>query len=133
MIDYDRDALGVEASRIASFSVIQKDHEGFLTQIIEKPTEQEIQHAKGPGGRVGVSMNIFRFLYDDIFPFVQKIPLHPVRGEKELPLAVMAMIHTDPRSMYAYELAEPVPDLTSLGDVANVNQFLSREFKEMDW
>ena len=59
MIDYDRDALQFEQGRIEKFAVTQKDDEGFLTNIIEKPSENQIKGAMGRNGYVGVSMNIF--------------------------------------------------------------------------
>ena len=133
MIDYDRDALGFDASRVAHFSVIHKDDEGFLTGIIEKPSAQEIEQAKGKLGAIGVSMNIFRLDYTMVLPFVTDVPLHPVRLEKELPTAITNMVKRHPKSLYTYPFAEHVPDLTSIDDVERVKEYLSKEFGGMRW
>ena len=133
MIDYDRDALGFDPSRVAHFSVIHKDEEGFLSGIIEKPSAGEIEKAKGRSGAIGVSMNIFRLDYDMVFPFVTSVPMHPVRKEKELPTAISEMVKRFPKSVYAYPCAEHVPDLTSIDDVGRVQEYLLKEFSDMRW
>jgi len=133
MIDYDRSALQFESSRISQFSVTQKDSEGFLVNILEKPSAEEVERARGRSTYVGVSMNIFRLDYDMVFPFLRDVPLHPERGEKELPVAVNMMIHRHPKSMFAFPLAEHVPDLTSLHDLQNVQQYLAKEFSRLNW
>lgn len=63
-----------------------------------------------------------------IFPFLENVPMHPVRQEKELPLAVKLMIEKYPRSMYTIPLAEHVIDLTSQSDIFNVREYLKKEF-----
>ena len=120
MIDYDRSALQFEPERIEKFAVIQKDEEGFLVDVIEKPSPEEIARASDARGRVGVSMNCFRFSYDRVYPFVESVPLNPVRQEKELPAAVMMMVGLHPRSMFTIPLSEHVPDLTSPADILRV-------------
>jgi ADP-glucose pyrophosphorylase len=133
MIDYDRNALQFEQSRIEQFAVIEKTAEGFLSQIIEKPTPAQLAEAKDADGRVGVSMNIFRFAFDAIFPILERVPLHPVRLEKELPSAVMMMIANDPKAMMTIPLAEEVPDLTEGKEIAHVQQFLVEKFPDFSW
>lgn len=133
MIDYDRDTLGFDASRLAQFSITQKDQDGFLTSIIEKPTKEEFNRAKSKSGAIGVSMNIFRLDCDTVLPFVTDVPFHPIRNEKELPIAITTMVQKIPRSMYAYPFAEHVPDLTSIDDVERVKDYLLREFKQLNW
>lgn len=128
MIDYDRARLEFEEERIAQFAVIRKDAEGFLLDITEKPDRALISSATDPDGRVGVSMNIFRFGYDLIYRYLERTPFHPVRHEKELPTTVMMMLADTPRSMMTYPMAEHVPDLTRKGDIARVQEYLRREF-----
>jgi NDP-sugar pyrophosphorylase family protein len=128
MIDYDRSVLRFDRARIEAFSVTSKSGDGYLTNIVEKPSPNEIEKIKDENGRIGVSMNIFRFSYDMIFPFLENVPMHPVRQEKELPLAVKLMIEKYPRSMYAIPLAEHVIDLTSQSDIFNVREYLKNEF-----
>lgn len=133
MIDYDRDALGFPASRVSQFSVTQKDDEGFLKAIIEKPSETDIEAARARNGSVSVSMNIFRFEFDQIAPFVGSVPLHPVRQEKELPTAITMMIQKHPKSVYAFPLAERVPDMTSIEDLDSVREYIRTEYGDLDW
>ncbi len=127
-IDYDRAALLLSEERVAQFAVVVKDEEGFLKDIIEKPSFDEMNRAKDTKGRIGVSMNIWRFTYGDILPFLENIPLHPVRKEKELPVAVKMMIAQHPRSVFTIPLSEDVVDLTSLDDIPAVKQYIQKEF-----
>ena len=133
MIDYDRRALQFSQERIAQFSVTRKDKENYLVDIIEKPGEEEIASVTSKDGYVGVSMNIFRLDYDMVYPFIENAPMHPTRHEKELPTALKMMIDQHPRSLYAYPLAEHVPDMTSIDDVAGVSKLLAKEFKDLMW
>lgn len=55
MIDYDRRALQFPAERIQEFGITKKDRDGFLMDIVEKPTAEQIQKASQPDGFVGVS------------------------------------------------------------------------------
>jgi len=127
MIDYDREAFRFDKDRIAQFAVIKKDEEGFLVDILEKPTHAEISQAADRSGRIGVSMNIFRFSFDHIYPFLETVPFHPVRQEKELPTAAAMMVHRFPRSLFAIPVSEHVPDLTLLTDVSSVDSYLNGE------
>ncbi len=128
MVDYDRAALQFEWSRIQRFAVTLKDEEGFLTNIIEKPHEDQINSAKGKDGIIGVSMNIFGLRYDMIYPFLEKVPFNPDRHEKELPEAVTMMVAAHPRSLFAYPLSEHVPDLTIKSDILPVKKYLEIHF-----
>ncbi len=131
MIDYDEDALQFEKSRIAKFAVTIKDQENFLLDVIEKPSSEEMKNAMNKDGRIGVSMNLFRFDYDMILPFLESVPLHTVRDEKELPAAVVMMINKYPKSCLAFPLSEHVPDLTYRNDILAVKQYLNRQFRNM--
>lgn len=124
MIDYDRDALGVEAERVKAFAVIWKDEEGYLMDIVEKPGPAEIEKARDSNGRVGVSMNIFRLDYDAVLPMLKACPLHPQRQEKELPTALKMLLKNNPQAIFTIPVAEPVPDLTSKGDLLKVQTYL---------
>ena len=128
MIDYDRNGLEIEEERIEKFAVTRKDYEGFLVDIIEKPSLEEIEDVKGKDGFIGVSMNLFRFDYDMIFPFLENVPLHPVRMEKELPSAVKMMIDKNPKSLFCIPLNEHVPDLTSKSDILTVKKYLEKHY-----
>jgi NDP-sugar pyrophosphorylase family protein len=128
LIDYDREALGFEPSRIEQFAVLEKDRDGYLTAIIEKPSAEDIRRVRDSSGRVGVSMNIFRFAYDTVLPFLEEVPLHPVRMEKELPVAVARMIEKSPRSVLTIPVSEYVPDLTGRGDIAVVQEYMRTHY-----
>jgi NDP-sugar pyrophosphorylase family protein len=130
LIDYDRTALQFGQERIAQFAVTNKDSQGFLLDIIEKPTEEEIRGAADRRGRIGVSMNIFKFSYNSILPYLESVPMHPIRHEKELPTAVKMMIAEHPRSVFTLPLSEHVIDLTSQSDIPTVQEYLAKEFPE---
>jgi NDP-sugar pyrophosphorylase family protein len=130
MIDYDRSGFRYENDRTNSFAVTIKNEKGFLTDIIEKPTEAEIAKAADANGFVGVSMNLWGFSYDSIFTYLESVDFHPVRNEKELPAAVKMMIGDDPESLFAYRLSEHVPDLTSKSDILAVRSYLTKEFPD---
>ena len=73
-------------------------------------------------------MNVFRFAYDDILPFLRKVPLHPERQKKELPEAVRMMVREHPLALRTYRLEEYVPDLTTVEDIPVVQQFVREHF-----
>jgi glucose-1-phosphate adenylyltransferase len=128
MVDYDRNALEFETERIEKFAVTIKNQENYLVDIIEKPSGEDIERARNKNGFIGVSMNIFSLQYDMIFPFLEKVPFHPVRIEKELPEAVKMLACSIPESVYAYELAEHVPDLTNKNDIIIVKKYLEKHY-----
>lgn len=130
LIDYDRSALEFESSRIEKFAVTIKNERGFLKNIIEKPSADIIYEIKSKYGFVGVSMNIFSFNYDKIFPILEKTPTHPERKEKELPEAVKILANEIKEAVYAYPLAEHVPDLTSKEDILGVKKYLKKYYRE---
>ena len=130
LIDYDRDALQFEKGRIKKFAITQKDYDRFIKNIIEKPSQNQIEEAKGKNGFVGVSMNIFGFQYDMIYPFLEKVPFNHVRHEKELPDAVKMMIDAHPKCLFAFPLSEHVPDLTSKSDILIVKRYLEKFYAE---
>lgn len=132
LIDYDRSALRFEQGRISAFAVTQKDAEGFMQRIIEKPTDADVESVKGKDGHVGVSMNIWRFDYDMVFSYMKNVPMNPVRNEKELPTAVMNMIADNPKAVFAIPLSEHVPDLTNPADIKTIVEYLQEEYKEFE-
>ena len=124
LIDYDRDALRFAQSKIEQFAVLEKDGDGYLTGIIEKPSPGDIRRVRDASGRVGVCMNIFRLSYDTVLGFLEEVPLHLVRQEKELPAAVALMVRRNPRSLIAIPVSEYVPDLTGRGDIGIVQEYM---------
>ncbi|MFQ5649415.1 MAG: sugar phosphate nucleotidyltransferase [bacterium] len=132
MIDYDRDGLQFEKSRVQRFAITEKDEEGYLVDIIEKPSSEQVARAVARDATVGVSMNIFRLDYDLVLPFLQAVPLHSVRGEKELPAAVVMMAWAHPKSVWTIPLREHVPDLTQPDDLEAVQNYLGKEFRDAE-
>lgn len=126
MIDYDRNGLLFDNERIRRFAITKKNSRGFLVDIIEKPYDELIQLIKEKDGYIGVSMNIFKFSYDMIFPFLEKTPLDPERNEKELPTSVKLMITKYSDSVFAYLFSEHVPDLTFKKDIVPVMEYLKK-------
>ncbi|MGH7456342.1 MAG: sugar phosphate nucleotidyltransferase [bacterium] len=129
MIDYDRAALQFPPERIAQFAVIEKDADGFLVNIIEKPSFEEMTRVADKNGRIGVSMNIFRLAYDRILPCLETVPLHPVRREKELPSAVKMLVDQNPQAVFTIPQSEHVPDLTTQSDILPVKEYLQERFQ----
>jgi len=127
LIDYDRDALGLDSARVDRFAVLLKDELGRLSDIVEMPDPETLRRARGPDGRIGVSMNIYAFRYERILPYLDRVPVHPVRQEKELPGAVRMMLADRPGSIVAIPLAEPVPDLTSQDDIEEMKRTLKEK------
>ncbi len=133
MIDYDRRALAFPASRIEQFAVILRDENSRLVSIVEKPGPEDLERARDRSGRIGVSMNIWRFPYDRILPCLEETPLHPVRQEKELPAAVLILLRRWPGSLVTIPLGEHVPDLTDRRDILEVQKYLAREFPDFSF
>jgi NDP-sugar pyrophosphorylase family protein len=131
LIDYDRVGLRFPPERISAFAVIRKNGSGYLEDIVEKPSPAEVAAATDARGRVGVSMNIFRFSYEEILECVEAVPMHPERQEKELPEAVRMLVRRDPEAVYAIPVSEHVIDLTSQTDIPEVQAHLAREFPEL--
>lgn len=127
LIEYDRRALLFPEERLSHFAVVRKDSSGFLLDIIEKPSPDDIRRMREEQTTIGVSMNLWRFSGESIVPFLETVPLHPLRREKELPAAVRLMITQRRNAMFAIPLAEHVPDLTSLVDIPSVRQFIRQQ------
>lgn len=133
LIDYDREALEFEKERIERFAVTKKSKNNFLVDIIEKPSPEIIESVKDANGFIGVSMNIFSLKYDIIFPFLENVPLHLERKEKELPEAIKMMANDYDNSVYCYSLAEHVPDLTSKNDIEQVKKYIESNFNDFSF
>ncbi len=130
MIDYDSSAFTFDPGRVNQWAVTRKNAEGYLVDIVEKPSADVIEDARDGMGRIGVSMNLWRLGYDTVVPYLEAVPLDPVRDEKELPAAILMMLADIPNAVRALPLSEDVPDLTSLADVGSVRAYLRREFPE---
>jgi len=125
LIAYNREALKFTAERIAKFAVIATER-SFVRQIIEKPAVNRLEKYKDDKGIIRVSMNLFKLQGDLIYPFVKNCPLHPIRQEKELPVAINNYLKAHPLSIKAIPLSEHVPDLTSKKDIIILREQLKK-------
>ncbi|WP_224483849.1 sugar phosphate nucleotidyltransferase [Robertkochia aurantiaca] len=130
LIAYDRAALRFDNQRIARFALMRFDELGFLTDIIEKPNPDSMDRYRDSEGVLRVSMNIFRFSGEQIWPFLKACPLHPVRDEKEIPTALLNLVAAKPGSVYGIPVSEHVPDLTSKEDLEQMRAYLNKKKHE---
>lgn len=133
-ISYDRNHLEFSLQKILSFAVVQLDENNYLKNIIEKPSEQEIEQNKDQENTIRVSMNIFKLNGKNIYPSLKKCPIHLARNEKELPTAILNMVHQTSNRMYGIPLAEHVPDLTAKDDIVHIKAYLQEHYPiALDW
>tara|TARA_R110002073_G_scaffold14554_1_gene59300 strand:- start:75374 stop:76246 length:873 start_codon:yes stop_codon:yes gene_type:complete len=131
-INYDRDALEYSQERIERFALTKTDANGYLQDIIEKPTTSASEKYKDKKGKFRVSMNIFKFDGALFYPFLQACPIHPERNEKELPSALLQMIQSHPTSVLGIPFSEHVPDLTSKDDILIMNEYIAKHYSNLD-
>jgi len=121
---FDRDHLGLPADRVQAFAVISRKEEGGLARIDEKPNEAIIQSAIWPDGTVRVSMNYFRVPYRALLEAVRTVPEHPVRKEKELPVALSNWSEGHPDGLQVLPMAGAFLDLTHPQDIVKAGERL---------
>ncbi|MEM1259055.1 MAG: sugar phosphate nucleotidyltransferase [Bacteroidota bacterium] len=119
LIAYDGAVLGHTQEKIAKFALLDFDAQHLLTDIIEKPSGAALKKYGRKHTKFWVSMNIFSFQGDFIYPFLQNCPIHPIRGEKELPEAVRNAVMESPGSVLCIPRSEKIPDLTTAQDIAS--------------
>ncbi len=124
LISYDRDALQFTEERISKFAIMIFTREGYLKDIIEKPTLSQFNKLKDTANKLRVSMNIFRFDGNLFFNFLMNCPVNQERNEKELPAALMNMVKEHPMSTVGIPLSEHVPDLTSKDDILILKKYI---------
>lgn len=121
----DWDTEGYDVARVRNCAIIKKDSTGYLTDLLEKPNDEEWETIVKTMPRVGISWNIFAFTSSDLIPFLEKTPLHPIRNEKEIPVTVRLWANENPKGIYTIQISEILPDLTSKHDIADVQQLLN--------
>ena len=132
-INYDRAGLDFSEEKIRGFALTIVNKEGFLSDIVEKPEEQDITKYRDSSGALRVSMNIFKLTGSMAVSFIRDCPMSPVRQEKELPGAILSMAKKFPKSVLGIPLKEHVPDLTEKTDIAMVREFLDQNYGELNW
>jgi len=117
IISYEAKHLGFDESRIAAFALIQVDDTNFVEGIIEKPPVDTHKDFYDKEGYLRVSMNLNLVEGGSFYKALQACPVHPTRGEKELPEAIRITIKEQPKSVYCHLVFEQLPDLTSAQDL----------------
>lgn len=123
---FDRDHLGLPAGRVQAFAVISRNDQGGLARIDEKPDEATIQSAIWLDGTVRVSMNYFRVPYCDLLEAVRTVPDHPMRKEKELPVALSNWSEGHPGDLQVLPMAGAFLDLTHPQDIVKAGERLDQ-------
>ncbi|WP_240740189.1 sugar phosphate nucleotidyltransferase [Flagellimonas allohymeniacidonis] len=124
LISYASSGLKFNAERVAKFAVMTISEHNFLKEIVEKPDLQNLSQYRDVSGELRVSMNIFSFSGEMIYPFLKSCPLDKARNEKELTKAVSNMIRAHPKSMLCMPRSEHIPDLTDAWDIPSFKKLL---------
>ncbi len=124
ILAYDIDSLKYSKETISRFAVMSFNEDYELLAIVEKPEMSKIDRYTDAFQKIRVSMNIFLFDGTLLFEYLKNCPIHPVRNEKELPGALMNMI-IDNIKVIGIPIAEHVPDLTSKGDIIELEKYFS--------
>ena len=132
-ISYDRDSLEFPSEKIARFALVKLDDSNCLIEIIEKPPLDEVENYRDAQGKLRVSMNVFKFDGEKIYPYLKNCPIHPERNEKELPTALLNMVKEYPTSTIGISASEHVPDLTAKEDILEVKEYLKNKHQNLDW
>ena len=120
---FEREALvrlgNIDPARVANFSIVERDGDGMLVRITEKPDTAVL-----PGGRPTdlIGMNSWS-LPPAIFEACRRIAPSS-RGELELPAAVQYARDELGVSFRVLTFREGVLDLSSRGDIASVAESL---------
>ena len=123
---FDRDHLGLPTERVQAFAVISCNERGGLARIEEKPDEATIESAIWPDGTVRVSMNYFRVPYRALLEAVRTVPEHPVRKEKELPVALSNWSERHSNGLHVLPMAGAFLDLTHPQDIVKAGERLDQ-------
>ena len=123
-ISYDKSFLNFSSAKVSSFSILKLNKNGYLVNILEKPTTKDFDLFKDNGGKIRVSMNLFKFNGSVFYDYLKNCPFDVLRNEKELPTAVLNLAKDKPESVYGIPFEEHVPDLTSKDDITTINKLL---------
>ena len=126
-ISYDKSFLNFSSAKVSSFSILKLNKNGYLVNILEKPTTKDFDLFKDNGGKIRVSMNLFKFNGSVFYDYLKNCPFDVLRNEKELPTAVLNLAKDQPSSVYGIPFEEHVPDLTSKDDIIILNKLLNQK------
>lgn len=130
-ISYDREGLQYPIEKIERFALVLLDANSHIIDLIEKPTNDRVADYSDALGKLRVSMNVFKFTGEQIFPFLKKCSIHPLRNEKELPTAISAMCGSGSYYMKGIPFCEHVPDLTTKEDIVIMKSYLEKQYPEL--
>jgi len=126
-ISYDKSFLNFSSAKVSSFSILKLNKNGYLVNILEKPSTKDFDLFKDNGGKIRVSMNLFKFNGSVFYDYLKNCPFDVLRNEKELPTAVLNLAKDQPCSVYGIPFEEHVPDLTSKDDIIVLNKLLNQK------
>ena len=126
-ISYDKSFLNFSSAKVSSFSILKLNKNGYLVNILEKPTTKDFDLFKDNDGKIRVSMNLFKFNGSVFYDYLKNCPFDVLRNEKELPTAVLNLAKDQPSSVYGIPFEEHVPDLTSKDDIIVLNKLLNQK------
>ena len=126
-ISYDKSFLNFSSEKVSSFSILKLNKNGYLVNILEKPSTKDFDLFKDNGGKIRVSMNLFKFNGSVFYDYLKNCPFDVLRNEKELPTAVFNLAKDQPSSVYGIPFEEHVPDLTSKDDIIVLNKLLNQK------
>ena len=124
MLAYDASMLGLPNERVSDFAVVDIDSEGYLIQIVEKPTKATLPNFIQSDGVLRVSMNIFKMSFSDFIEALKDCPMDAVRHEKELPTAIGRWVKENPGRMISFPFGGEFLDLTHPSDFLFVSHKL---------
>jgi len=110
----------IRPERLRNFALVLRDSDGHLAGLIEKPEEDRLLQS---AGSILINMNCWRFT-PAIFEACGAIP-KSARDEYELPDAVSHAIQKLSEPFSILEVDEPVLDLSTQADVAEVTRRLA--------
>ncbi|URM39070.1 sugar phosphate nucleotidyltransferase [Flavobacterium anhuiense] len=131
-ISYDRDAMDFPLERISRFAIAKLDQNNQLLDILEKPTEEDLEQYKDSEGKIRVSMNAFKFNGKTLCVHLKNCPVHPERDEKELPTVLLNSVKENPQTTVGIPFSEHVPDLTAKEDIAEVKTYLAKYYPDLN-
>jgi glucose-1-phosphate adenylyltransferase len=131
LIGYETIALGFSIEKVINCAILVSNSEGFLSNLIEKPSLEQLMANKDQNGQNFISLNIFSMEYELGLAYMESQPINIVRNEKELPEAIARMAREQKNSVFWYKVEEIIPDLTSKADIKFVQSYLLNNFTDI--